>query len=215
MPAHDLERLVIGCVQDFLGDGRQVHNVFAALDVDSAVLTAIIAQAAVRANDPAPTFRSLTTRIDVHNDRVDILVNVGSLEPPTQAAATASVAPHLLSVPIIRIRRGKEVRLIIPAADGAPQQDADPALIKLLAASFAARDAADAATDQPLVEVARTQGYSLDYFSLLLRLSMLAPDIVEAIHDGRQPLALNRQRLARMTKLPIEWAAQRTALGFI
>jgi site-specific DNA recombinase len=43
---------------------------------------------------------------------------------------------------------------------------------------------------------------------------MLAPDIVTAIHDGRQPATLNRQRLARTTNLPIEWSAQRMALGF-
>ena len=214
MPAHELERLVSGCVQTFLGDGRQVHDAVAALALDTAVFSAIVVQAAARANDPAPTFRGLITRIDVQNDRVDVLMDVGSLMSSTEAPAAACVAPYLLSVAIIRVRRGKEVRLVIPAADGTPQQAADPALIKLLAAAFAARAAADTATSQPLVEVARAQGYSLDYFSLLLRLSMLAPDIVEAIHEGRQPLALNRQRLARMTKLPIEWAAQRTALGF-
>lgn len=43
---------------------------------------------------------------------------------------------------------------------------------------------------------------------------MLAPDIVAAIHDGRQPATLNRQRLARTTNLPIEWSAQKAALGF-
>jgi hypothetical protein len=43
---------------------------------------------------------------------------------------------------------------------------------------------------------------------------MLAPDIVEAIYAGRQPPALNRQRLARTTKLPIDWAEHRVALRF-
>ena len=215
MPAHELETLVTGCIQAFLGDGPRIHDAVATLALDSPVLSALLAQAAARANDPAQTFRGLITRIEVHNDRVDVLVKLNALGTIAEAAATASVAPYLLSVPIIRTRRGKEVRLIIPAADGVPQQDANPALIKLLAAAFAARAAAEAATDQKLVEVARSQGYSLDYFSLLLRLSMLAPDIIEAIHKGRQPLALNRQRLARMTKLPIEWAAQRTTLGFI
>ena len=46
-----------------------------------------------------------------------------------------------------------------------------------------------------------------------LRLSFLAPDIVEAILAGRQPRALTRKRLASI-ELPIDWHQQRTMLGF-
>jgi site-specific DNA recombinase len=118
-------------------------------------------------------------------------------------------------MPIVRARRRKEVRLLIPSSDGALQASPDPALIKFLAGAFAARAVVDIAdNDLTLSEIARAQGYSLEYFSLLLRLSMLAPDIVAAIHDGWQPPALNRQRLARTTNLPIKWSAQGVALGF-
>jgi hypothetical protein len=58
------------------------------------------------------------------------------------------------------------------------------------------------------------QGYTADYFGLLLRLATLAPDIVQAILDGNQPAALTRQRLAKMTNLPFAWAEQRILLGF-
>jgi hypothetical protein len=53
-----------------------------------------------------------------------------------------------------------------------------------------------------------------DYFAVLLRLSYLAPDITAAILDVRQPVQLNRQRLARAANLPLEWQAQREMLGF-
>ena len=105
--------------------------------------------------------------------------------------------------------------MLLPGADGGLQASPDPALIKLLANAFAARDAVEAAAGNlTFGEVAKTSGYSAEYFSLLLRLSMLAPDIVAAIHEGRQPPALNRQRLARLTNLPVEWSAQRATLGF-
>ena len=121
----------------------------------------------------------------------------------------------ILSIPIVRLRRGKEVRLLIPGDDGGLQASADPALIKLLATAFEARDVVNAAArDQTLSCIAKAKGYSIEYFSLLLRLSMLAPDIVEAIHAGRQPPSLNRQRLARPTKLPVDWSEQRRVLGF-
>ena len=53
-----------------------------------------------------------------------------------------------------------------------------------------------------------------NHFTLLLRLATLAPCIVQAITEGRQPITLNRQRLATISSLPIDWAGQRTALGF-
>jgi len=45
-------------------------------------------------------------------------------------------------------------------------------------------------------------------------ISTLAPCIVAAIVEGRQPATLTRKRLAKLTNLPVEWADQRQALGF-
>ena len=45
-----------------------------------------------------------------------------------------------------------------------------------------------------------------------LHLTLLAPDIIEAILYGREPSGLS---LARLNKaFPLEWEEQRTALGF-
>jgi hypothetical protein len=49
------------------------------------------------------------------------------------------------------------------------------------------------------------------YLGSLLRLTLLAPDIVEAILDGRQPEGLGLPTL--MEPFPLEWDAQRTALA--
>lgn len=57
----------------------------------------------------------------------------------------ASQLIHTLSLPTVRLRRGKEVRLLLPGADGGLQASPDPALIKLLANAVAARDAVEAA----------------------------------------------------------------------
>ena len=47
-----------------------------------------------------------------------------------------------------------------------------------------------------------------------MALAFLAPDIVEAIRDGRQPIDLTATRLLRMSELPMSWATQRRVLGF-
>ena len=49
----------------------------------------------------------------------------------------------------------------------------------------------------------------------LARVEQLAPDIVTAIVNGRQPLALNAKKLMRLApQLPANWAKQRIFLGF-
>ena len=49
--------------------------------------------------------------------------------------------------------------------------------------------------------------------SRCLPLAFLAPDIVEAILQGRQPVELTALRLKRI-RLPLSWAEQRRLLGF-
>ena len=48
----------------------------------------------------------------------------------------------------------------------------------------------------------------------LIRLSWLAPDITQAILRGQQPPSLTADKLARMARIPMDWQAQRAALGF-
>jgi site-specific DNA recombinase len=53
------------------------------------------------------------------------------------------------------------------------------------------------------------------YVTSLVRLSYLAPDIVRAILDGRQPFGLSMTRLMTSTQdLPHDWVEQRRYLGF-
>jgi site-specific DNA recombinase len=72
----------------------------------------------------------------------------------------------------------------------------------------------EAAGARSIAAAAVHLGVSRAYFGVLLRLSYLAPDIVAAILDGRQPALLNRQRLARIATLPLDWNDQRALLGF-
>ena len=52
------------------------------------------------------------------------------------------------------------------------------------------------------------------YAARLMRLNYLAPDIVVAILNGRQPAGLTARRLMADTRIPLEWTAQRVVLGF-
>ncbi len=56
-------------------------------------------------------------------------------------------------------------------------------------------------------------GVGGSYFTRILRLSFLAPEIVKTILRDRHPLELTAKKLARDTRLPIAWQEQRARLG--
>lgn len=64
-----------------------------------------------------------------------------------------------------------------------------------------------------MTEVSEAEGHEPHYFAVLVKLSYLAPDITEAIIEGRQPARLNRQQLARMRQWPMDWTEQRALIG--
>ena len=62
--------------------------------------------------------------------------------------------------------------------------------------------------------IAASAGVSRRYFTRLLKLSFLAPDITKAILEGRHPPDLTAGRLITHPRLPLDWKGQRRALGF-
>jgi hypothetical protein len=59
------------------------------------------------------------------------------------------------------------------------------------------------------VEIAAAQGCDPSYVARLLRLTLLAPDIVESILTGTEPDGVS---LAKLHQLPLDWEEQRRAL---
>lgn len=64
-----------------------------------------------------------------------------------------------------------------------------------------------------LHELAESVGVDQSYASRLLRFTLLAPDIVEAILDGREPSGFSVHQFARA--VPEAWDEQREKYGFI
>jgi hypothetical protein len=61
-------------------------------------------------------------------------------------------------------------------------------------------------------ELSKKEGINESYVCRMLRLTLLAPDIVEAILNGRQPKTLELKSLLK--PFPSEWQAQRHHFGF-
>jgi hypothetical protein len=106
-------------------------------------------------------------------------------------------------LPIIFPARGGR-HLVAPAQARPPQQD------RVLIAALRKAHAM-IATDRglPTLETAPTSPYDRN----ILRLAFLAPDIQQAILDGRQPHHLNLETI-KNTPLPLSWSQQREMLRF-
>ncbi|MBT6199679.1 MAG: hypothetical protein HOI21_03985 [Bacteroidetes Order II. Incertae sedis bacterium] len=63
--------------------------------------------------------------------------------------------------------------------------------------------------------MAEEEKVSQSYFTRILRLSYLAPDIIRAILTGTQPPELTAKKLAASSQLPLTWPEQRELLRFI
>ena len=66
----------------------------------------------------------------------------------------------------------------------------------------------------PFAALAKREGVSPSYFTRLVRLNYLAPDITQAILDGGQPRDLTADKLLAHSRLPLGWHEQRAVLGF-
>ena len=114
-------------------------------------------------------------------------------------------------VPMALRQRGG--RKLIVSPDGAampavaPRQNIDNVLVKALARAFRWQKLLDRGTYSSIKEIAAKEKIDPSYVGDVLRLTLLAPDIVEMILDGRQSPELQFEQLRK--SLPLEWQAQR------
>jgi len=94
----------------------------------------------------------------------------------------------------------------------APPQNPDPALIKAILRAHRFHHKLTQGTAGRFAELAQGEAMNRTYFTRLLCLAYLAPDITEAILDGRQPPGLTATKLIEYP-LPPSWPAHRSMLG--
>ncbi len=142
--------------------------------------------------------------IHLHDDHVDMALRLSSLAPGVESH-------HHLSFPVQRLRRGQVVKLILPGSE--PDiTNLDRRLGLLVAEAHAARKTVLEQTGS-LSQIAARLGKCRGQLADMIRISYLAPDIVAAIVEGRQPACLKRKTLVA-TPLSLDWSEQRRQLGF-
>ena len=93
-----------------------------------------------------------------------------------------------------------------------PKPSRDQTLVRALVRAHRWRRRIESGQAKSITDLAEQEGVTVAYVCRLLPLTCLAPNIVEAILDGRQPKGL---RLAEMLgNGPVSWDEQRTGWGF-
>lgn len=110
-----------------------------------------------------------------------------------------------IHVPFRIIKRGGRKEMLLPAGARA-QCRPDDALVKALARAFRWKRMLESENFATVAELAAREGIAVSYLTRVLRLTQLAPDIVEAILEGRQPPSLTLQSLRG--QIPDEWPGQ-------
>jgi hypothetical protein len=161
---------------------------------------------------------ALIERIEVRVDQIDIRLRPPRLSALLDVAATSVQGvtddeTEILSVPVRLRRAGREIRMVIDGTDPFAVKP-DARLIKLLLRARRFKATLAQGEGIPFAALARREGVSRSYFTRLVRLSYLAPDITQAILDGRQPRDLTAEKLLDHSRLPLAWHDQRTMPGF-
>jgi site-specific DNA recombinase len=167
---------------------------------------------------------TLLSRVDIRPDRVEInirrcylieLLDAQSINPTTQGRKSDKKSEDILTLTVrARLQRvGREMRMLVENMDD--QTTADPGLLRIVARAHEIQERLMQNTDLTVHVIASRERVSANYVYRLLRLPALAPDIITAIVNGKNPPQLTAKKLMRLTpQIPVDWAEQRKLLGF-
>ena len=125
----------------------------------------------------------------------------------TRATVSADGETITVHIPMtFRKRGGRKLVVARDGAEWAPRPRVDNAMVKALARAFRWRKMLDEGTFRTLEDLARAKNVHATYVSRVLRLTLLAPEIVATILVGRQSAGLQLDDLLNGFRL--EWEAQ-------
>jgi site-specific DNA recombinase len=161
----------------------------------------------------------LIERIHVAANQIDIHLHPARFAalldfPATPLPSATDDETQILSVPVRLRRSGREIKMLIDRTDPFVTTKPDARLIRLLMKARRFHATLVGGDGVPFAGLARREGVTPSYFTRLVRLSYLAPDITQAILDGRQPPDLTADQLLAHSRLPLAWHEQRIVLGF-
>ena len=230
VPAGDLEGLVEARLTTFLNAEPEVHAAIEPEATEAFDSSSLIERAAGLARSwpelpPAERRRillALIHRVDIGRESVEIRVLAPGLVSLLRGESDSLIRKHSAeenartiswNIPVRLRRAGIEKRLLLDAPEGAERRSPDHSLWRLLAQAHQYHGILMRGEGKTITQLASDAGVTRSRFTRVLRLSFLAPEIVNAILLNRHPIEISAKRLAIGSRLPAAWDAQRTLLG--
>ena len=118
----------------------------------------------------------------------------------------------VVSISVSFLQRGGRKQILSPpgAAPWSPAPRVDSALVKAVVRAHRWRHMLESGEYSSSAELAKAEKVNDSYLSRILRLTLIAPDIIEAILAGRQASTLQLDDLLK--PLPAAWERQRSEL---
>jgi len=138
-------------------------------------------------------------KIDVSRSNLAALLSAPSVELQTQNHKPANSPDHILTLAApVRLKRvGREMKMLVK--DSNDDAAADLSLLRIIARAHDVQERLVQNTKLSVHDIARAERVTAAYIYTLLRLPWLAPDIITAVVNGRQPPQLNAKKLMRLT----------------
>jgi len=216
LPAAEIERSVAAAAQSILDDQQTVVSAIEEAGHDSSRIAPLLKSAAAWSarlqSEQDNALSALIDRVELDQDGMRLSLRLPPSNAESGAPDGASRVLIKRRVPMQIRRRGVELRLVINGGARASCKT-DQSLLRVVARAHCWFD--DLVSGRSMVEIARRDGVGKQYVSRLMRLAFLAPEMVERVVAGRQPPELTAQALqAGRFDIPVDWAAQKRALGF-
>jgi site-specific DNA recombinase len=170
------------------------------------------------------TLMTLLCRVEVKPEKIEInisrhrlaaLLSEQSINPTMHDNELISDPDDVIMLAAAaRLKRvGREMKILVDNADD--DTTVDTSLLRIITRAHDIQARLNQDSNLTVHDIAREERVSAAYVYILLRLPWLAPDITTAIVGGRQPQQLNAKTLMRRaSRLPVDWAEQRTQFGF-
>lgn len=213
--ASEVERIVIDRLKRWLADRRAMIDIAGA--AAAATMQSKAVQVSVDLGKPdrrAAIIAMLLARVDIMEDGIRINIDPSDLKQMLTLEQLALDYPIQLISRAIRIRQGKDVRMIVGNEQHRSADIHNKLLAALIAEALDLHQALLAAPHHTVALLADAQSKYRKRSAQLPRIAMLPPDTIARCIAGTQPVSLTTKRLLNID-LPIDWTQQRSLLGIV
>ena len=223
IPAPDLERIVTQSIAAQLRDRQWLSSAFdlhadvsgfGRLGSAADALATEIEQLLTRGTG---ILHRIVRRIEVHKKHIKVSIDLSAVHQilvpvvgdPPQADPAETLFDLVMAGQFLRC--GKQVRLVI-GSDSDDHSQIDMRLIRDIVQARQWLADLIGGRASGIADLARRSACNAAHVSRRISLALLAPDVVEMILSGTQPVQLTPERLKQACPLPVSWDEQRALL---